>query len=108
MGLNIPFETTCPIPVVPKVPAQKIASLLPAHASLFLELALLRAGHTLVCAPLDLREGHLKMAKGSCLQRVKMEPGCVLRLGIYLRACESLAVQKAAGCRKRGCWLGPE
>ena len=29
----------------PEVPAQKVASLLPAHASLFLELVLLRAGH---------------------------------------------------------------
>ena len=45
MGLNTPFKTTCPIPVVPEVPAQKVASLLPAHASLFLELVLLRAGH---------------------------------------------------------------
>ena len=32
----------------------------------------------------------------------------MLRLGLYLRACESLAAQKAAGCSKRGCWPGPE
>ena len=37
---------------MPEVLAQKVASLLPAHASLFLELVFLGAGHaTSVCTP---------------------------------------------------------
>lgn len=64
MGLNTPFKTTCPIPVVPEVPAQKVASLLPAHATHSLSLSSSEQVMPLVWAPLDLREGHLKMAKG--------------------------------------------
>ena len=63
MSLGIPFTTTCTIPVTPEVPVQKVAGLLPAHASLFPGPVLLRAGHaTSVCTPRP--EGHLKMAKG--------------------------------------------
>ena len=59
MSPGIPFGTTVATPVTPEVPAWKVTSLLPAHASLLAGPVRLRAGHaSAVCTPRP--EGQVK------------------------------------------------
>lgn len=68
MRLCIPFKATFSRPVTLELPAQMVASLLPAHADIFPGPVLLRARYaTSTCTPRF--EGRLKTAKGQLFAR---------------------------------------